>query len=69
MNKLSNEVTELRASFRQQEPELRTAKESLKAALKYKDELKLELKATNKRPVKEREEEIDEICENVGTLE
>jgi len=41
MNKLFNKVTELKASFKQQESELRTAKESLKAALKYNDELKL----------------------------
>ncbi|XP_020629985.1 uncharacterized protein LOC110067050 [Orbicella faveolata] len=68
MDKLSNEVTELKTSFKQQESELRTAKESLNAALKYNDELKLELKATKAR-VKEQEEEIDELYENMDTLE
>ena len=53
MNKLSCEVAELKASFKQQESELRTAKESLNSALKHNDELKLELKATKQR-VRER---------------
>ena len=68
MNKRSPEVAELKASFKQQESELRTAKESLNTALKYNDELKLELKATKQR-VKEHEEEIDELHENIDTLE
>ena len=57
MNKLQDEVGELKASFKQQESELRTAKDSLSATLKYNDKLKLELKATKQR-VKEQEEEI-----------
>ena len=68
INRLSHEVAELKASFKQQESELRTAKESLNTALKYNDELKLELKATKQR-VKEHEEEIDELQENIDTLE
>ena len=68
MNKLYNEVAELKASFKLQESELRTAKDSLNAALKYSDELKLELKATKQR-VKEQEEEIYDLYENMDTLE
>jgi len=68
MDRLSNEVAELKTSFKQHESELRTAKESLNAALKYNDKLKLELKATKQR-VKEQEEEIDELYENMDTLE
>ena len=68
MNKLSHEVAELKTFFKQQESELRTAKESLNTALKYNDELKLELKATKQR-VKEHEQEIDELYENIDTLE
>ena len=68
MNKLYNEVAELKASFKLQESELRTAKDSLNAALKHNDELKLELKATKQR-VKEQEEEIYEFYENMDTFE
>ena len=68
MNKLYNEVGELKALFKLQESELRTAKDSLNAALKYNDELKLELKATKQR-LKEQEEEIYELYENMDTLE
>ena len=68
MNKLYNEVAELKASFKLQESELRTAKDSLNAALKRNDELKLELKATKQR-VKEQEEESYELYENMDTLE
>ena len=68
MNKLYNEVAELKASLKLQESKLRTAKDSLNAALKYNDELKLELKAPKKR-VKEQEEEIYELYENMDTLE
>ena len=68
MNKLYNEVAELKASFKLQESELRTAKDSLNAALKHNDELKLKLKATKQR-VKEQEEEIYEFYENMDTLE
>ena len=67
MNKLYNEVGELKALFKLQESELRTAKDSLNAALKYNDELKLELKATKHR-VKEQEEEIYELHKNMDTL-
>ena len=66
-DKLSNEVVELETLFKQQESELRTGKESLNAALKGNDELKLELKTT-KQQVKEQEEEIDELYENMDTL-
>ena len=48
MNKLYNEVAELKASFKLQESELRTAKDSLNATLRYNEELKLELKAAKK---------------------
>ena len=58
----------LKDSFKLQESELRTAKDSINAALKYNDELKLELKATKQR-VKEQEEEIYELYENMDTLE
>ena len=68
MNKLYNEVAVLKASFKLQESELRTAKDSLNAGLKYNDELKLELKATKQR-VKEQEEEIYELYENMDMLE
>jgi len=68
MNKVCNEVAELKASFRLEESELRTAKDSLNEALKYNDELKLKLKATKQR-VKEQEEEIYELYENMDTLE
>ena len=68
MNKLNNEVAELKASFKLEESELRTVKDSLDAALKYNDELKLELKATKQR-LKVQEEEIDELYENMDTLE
>ena len=68
MNKLYDEIAELKASFKQQESELRTAKDSLNATLKYNDELKLELKATKQR-VKEQEEEIYELHEDMDTLE
>ena len=67
MNKLYNEVGELKALFKLQESELRTAKDSLNAALKYNDKLKLELKATKHR-VKEQEEEIYELHKNMDTL-
>ena len=62
MNKLYNEVAELKAPFKLQESELRAVKDSLNAALKYNDELKLELKAT-KQQMKEQEEEIYELYE------
>ena len=65
MKKLYNEVAELKASFKLQESELRTAKDSLNAALKYNDELKLELKATKQR---EKEQE-DEVCELYESME
>ena len=68
VNKLSNEVAELKTSFRQQESELRTAKESLNKALKYNDQLQKELKAT-RQLVKEQEEEIDKLYENLDALE
>ena len=38
MNNLSKEVAELKTSFKHQESELKTPKESLNAALKYKDQ-------------------------------
>ena len=68
MNKLYNEVAELKASFKLQESELGTAKDSLNAAFKYNDELKLELKVT-KQWVKEQEDEVYELYENIDALE
>ena len=68
MNRLYNEVAELKVSFKLQKSEQRTAKDSLNAALKYNDELKLELKVTKQR-VKEQEEEINKLYENMDMLE
>jgi len=68
MNNLSKEVAELKTSFKQQELELKTAKESWNAALKYNEQLKTELQAT-KRRVKELEVENDDLSENMDALE
>lgn len=68
MNNLSKEVAELKTSFKQQESELKTAKESLNAALKYNEQLKIELQATKKR-VNELEGENDDLTENMDALE
>ena len=68
INKLYNEVVELKASFKVQESELRTAKDSQYAALKDNEKLKLELKATKQR-VKEQEQKIYELYENMDMLE
>ncbi|XP_078363467.1 uncharacterized protein LOC144647547 [Oculina patagonica] len=68
MNNLSREVAELKTSFKQQESELKTAKESLNAALKYNAQLKTELQATKNR-VKELEVENDDLYENMDALE
>ena len=54
MNKLCNEVAELKALLKLQESELRTAKDSLNTVLNYNDKLKLELKVTEQQ-VKEQE--------------
>ena len=54
--------------FKLQESELRTVKDSPNAALEFNNELKLELKATKQR-VKELEEEICELYENIDTLD
>ncbi|KAL9976904.1 hypothetical protein ACROYT_G014246 [Oculina patagonica] len=68
MNNLSREVAELKTSFKQQESELKTAKESLNTALKYNAQLKTELQAT-KNQVKELEVENDDLYENMDALE
>ena len=68
MNNLSKEVAELKTSLKQQESELKTAKESLNAALKYNDQLKTELQAIKKR-VKELEVKNDTLNENMDVLE
>ncbi|KAL9969963.1 hypothetical protein ACROYT_G022256 [Oculina patagonica] len=67
MNNLSREVAELKTSFKQQESELKTAKESLNAALKYNAQLKTELQATKNR-VKELEVENDDLYENMDAI-
>ena len=74
MKNLSKELSELNISFKQQETELRNAKEALNAALKYNDQLRIqkELKATRQRAKEqeqEEEEEIDELYENMDALE
>ena len=68
IQKSMNKVAELKTSFKQQESELKTAKESLNAALKYNEQLKIELQATKKR-VNELEGENDDLTENMDALE
>ena len=68
VNNLSKEVVDLKSSFKQQETELRKAKEALNTALKYNDQLKIELRATKER-LNDREDEIDELYEKVDALE
>ena len=68
VNNLSKELVDLKSSFKQQETELRKAKEALNTALKYNDQLKIELRATKER-LNDREDEIDELYEKVDALE
>ena len=55
MKSVSYEVAELKLFFKNQETELRNAKDALNAALASNSQLKTELQATKKR-VKEQEE-------------
>ena len=65
---ISNEVAELKLSFKNQETELRNAKDALKAALVSNNQLRTELQETKKR-VKEQEEDIKELYDSIDTLE
>ena len=68
MRSISNEVAELKLSFKNQETELRNAKVALKAALVSNNQLRTELLETKKR-VKEQEEDIEELYDSIDTLE
>ena len=67
MKNLSKELSELKP-FKQQETDLRNAKEALNAALKYNEQLQKVLEATRQR-AKEQEKEIDKLYENMDALE
>ena len=68
VSSLSNEVAELKSSFKKQETELRNAKDTLKAALESNNQLRTELQATKKR-IKEQEEKIEELYDDRDALE
>ena len=68
MRSISNEVAELKLSFKNQETELRNTKDALKAALVSNNQLRTELQETKKR-VKEQEEDIEELYDSIDTLE
>ena len=68
MRSISNEVAELKLSFKNQETELRNAQDALKAVLVSNNQLRTELQETKKR-VKEQEEDIEELYDSINTLE